>query len=141
MTQEDWVLCRVFHKGKTDNNMFETAPSPTHQTMPVGYNQLAPLISSSMATTHHHHHSNYQINNQNNNSLMNLLQLSRETTNTNCSSVTQIISPKCDDGYGFLWDMDLEENSFQDGVVASSNLDGMRFEVDNNNNNNSMILL
>lgn len=135
--QEDWVLCRVFYKGKTDNSaklspqdMYETLPpsltldslSPTNQIMPIGYNQLA-SFSSSM-TTHHFHNPNV---NQNN-SLMNLLQFSKET-NTNCSSVTQI-SPKCDDGYGFLWDMDL------DGV-ASSNLDGMRFEVDNN----SMVLL
>ncbi|XP_061367486.1 NAC domain-containing protein 21/22-like [Gastrolobium bilobum] len=139
--KEDWVLCRVFHKGKADNSaklnqqlMFETtvpsltlaSSSPTNQTMPVGYNQLAPF-SSTMAT-HHHQNPNQ------NNSLMNLLQFSRETNYNNGSSVTQI-SPKGDDEYGFLWDMDLEENSFHDGVA--SNLDGMRFEVDNN----SMVLL
>ncbi|CAJ1968176.1 unnamed protein product [Sphenostylis stenocarpa] len=56
---------------------------------------------------------------------MGLLHFSRET-NPNSSSITQI-SPKCDDGYGFLWDMDLEENSFHDGV-ASNMVDGMRFE-------------
>lgn len=69
---------------------------------------------------------------------MGLLQFSRETNTNNSSTVTQI-SPKCDDnnGYGFLWDMDLEENSFNDGVA--SNLDGMRFfELDNNN---SVVLL
>ncbi|TKY52747.1 CUP-SHAPED COTYLEDON 3 [Spatholobus suberectus] len=139
--KEDWVLCRVFYKGKTDNSaklnpqlMYEsTVPSltlasssPANQTTPVGYNQLAPFTSS-MATHHHHHYPN-QI--QNNNSLMSLLQFSREA-NTNSSSV----SPKCDDGYGFLWEMDLEENSFHDG--AASNLDGMRFEVDNS----SVVLL
>lgn len=59
--KEDWVLCRVFHKGKTENNaklspqeMYETiAPSLTNQTMPIGYNQFA-SFSSSM-TTHHCH--------------------------------------------------------------------------------------
>ncbi|KAK7345762.1 hypothetical protein VNO77_16373 [Canavalia gladiata] len=126
--KEDWVLCRVFHKGKTDNSaklnpqiMFDTttdpsltlaSSSPTNQTTPVGYNQL-PSFSSSMATHHHHHHPN------NNNSFMN-----------SCASNVTQISPKCDDGYGFLWDMDLEENSFRDGMAL--NLDGMRFEVDNN---------
>ncbi|RDX60511.1 Protein CUP-SHAPED COTYLEDON 3, partial [Mucuna pruriens] len=154
--KEDWVLCRVFHKGKADNSaklnpqlMYEsTVPSltlasssPTNQTTPIGYNQLAPF-SSSMTTHHHnnhnnnHHHYHHQQHpdpSQNNNSLMSLLQFSRET-NTNSSTVTQI-SPKCDDGYGFLWDMDLEETSFHDGVA--SNLDGMRFEVDNN----SVVLL
>jgi hypothetical protein len=127
-------LCRVFHKGKTENSaklspqdMYETiAPSLTNQTMPIGYNQLA-SFSSSM-TTHHCHPNENQ-----NNSLMNLLQFSMDA-NTNCSSVTQI-SPKCDDGYGFLWDMDLEDH--HDGV-SSSNLEGMRFEVDNNN---CMVLL
>ncbi|CAK8571758.1 unnamed protein product [Lathyrus sativus] len=131
--KEDWVLCRVFHKGKTENNgkispqdMYETiAPSLTNQTMPIGYNynQFAPFSSS--MTTHHYNQ---------NDSLLNLLQLSKET-NTNCSSVTQI-SPKCDDGYGFLWDMDLEDH--HDGV-ESSNLEGIRFEVDNNNS--SMVLI
>ncbi|KAI4301084.1 hypothetical protein L6164_034400 [Bauhinia variegata] len=137
--KEDWVLCRVFHKSKTDNDaklspqlMLETsttapsltlASSTTNQTLPCGYNQITSL--SSMATHHRHH--------QNQNSLVNLLQFSRETNNN--SSVTQI-SPKGDDGYGFLWDdMDLEENSFQNGVT--SNLDGMRFEIDNN----SMVFL
>ncbi|CAL5206876.1 unnamed protein product [Lathyrus oleraceus] len=131
--KEDWVLCRVFHKGKTENNgklspqdMYETiAPSLTTQAMPIGYNynQFAPF-SSSMTTQHYNQ----------NDSLLNLLQLSKET-NTNCSSVTQI-SPKCDDGYGFLWDMDLEDH--HDGV-ESSNLEGIRFEVDNNNS--SMVLI
>ena len=138
-------MCRVFHKGKADNNaklnpqlMFEATPPsltlasscPTNQNnMHVGCNQL-PNFSSSMVTHNHHHH--HQSQNQNG-SLMNLLQFSKET-NTNCSTVTQI-SPKGDDGYGFIWDMDLEENSFHDGVA--SNLNDMRFEVDND----SMVLL
>lgn len=66
---------------------------------------------------------------------MDLLHFSRET-NTNNTFLTQI-GAKGDDEYGFLWDMDLEENSLDDGVA--SNLDAIRFEVDNNNNN--MVLL
>jgi hypothetical protein len=42
------------------------------------------------------------------------------------------ISSKAVDEYGFLWDdMNLEENSLGDGVVAS-NLEDMRFEIDHN---------
>ncbi|TKY62347.1 NAC domain-containing protein 21/22 [Spatholobus suberectus] len=138
--KEDWVLCRVFHKSKDDNSsklgtqfVYETTPpsltlassSPPNQTMPGGYNRLASLSSS--MPTHHHFNPNQ------NTSLMDLLQFSRET-NTNNSIVAQINS-KGDDGYGFLWDMDLEENSLRDGVA--SNMDAIRFEVDNNN----MVLL
>ncbi|KAK7277554.1 hypothetical protein RJT34_22569 [Clitoria ternatea] len=128
--KEDWVLCRVFYKGKEDNSakqvMFEAtvSSSPTNQTTQVGCNQLASMAN----------HPNQIINK--NNSFMNLLQFSRETNNTNSSSVTQISPNNCDDGYAFLWDdMDLEQNSFHHGVA--SNLDALRFEVDNN----SMVLL
>ncbi|CAJ1900597.1 unnamed protein product [Sphenostylis stenocarpa] len=54
---------------------------------------------------------------------MDLLHFSRDT-NT-------IVSSKGDDGYGFLWDMDLEENSLEDAVA--SHLDATTFDVDNDN--------
>lgn len=147
------MLCRVFHKSKEDDNMssilvqYETitpppssltlaSSSPTNQAMPhgVGYNnRLATSFSNSFMPTHqYHHHFNPT---QNANSLMDLLHFSRET-NTNNTFLTQI-GAKGDDAYGFLWDMDLTENSLEDGVA--SNLDAIRFEVDNNNNN--MVLL
>lgn len=148
--KEDWVLCRVFHKSKEDSTcnsklVYETttppssltlaSSSPPNQTMLGGYNRLASNYSSSMPT-HHHFNPNHQ-----NTSFMGLLHLSRDTINTNNndhSTVTQICS-KGDDGYGFLWDMDLEENnSLEDGVA--SNLDAIRFQVDNNNNNNMVLL-
>lgn len=139
--KEDWVLCRVFHKSKEENNnnnnnnssklntqqfMYETTPpsltlmssSPTnYQTIPSGYNKLDSFSSPMTAL-------------QNNSSMMNLLQYSRETNPNDNSTVTQI-SSKGDDGYGFLWNMDLEENSIEDGVA--SDLDAIRFEVDNDN--------
>lgn len=148
------MLCRVFHKSKEDDNsskllQYETTPSsltllasssPTNQAMPhgVGYNnRLATSFSNSFMPTHqYHHHFNPT---QNANSLMDLLHFSRETNTNNTSFLTQI-GAKGDDEYGFLWDMDLEENSLDDGVA--SNLDAIRFEVDNNNtNNNNMVLL
>ena len=144
--KEDWVLCRVFHKSKEDNKfntqeelMYETpsltlaSSSPSnYQTIPISYNKLIDnnSFSSSITTLHHH--------NQNNSSITNhLLQYSsREKNdnnpNNNCT-LTQTISSKGDnDGYGFFWNMDLEQNSLEDGVA--SNLDGITFEVDNNNN-------
>lgn len=71
---------------------------------------------------------------------MGLLHFSRETINANNDSTVTQISSKGDDGYGFLWDMDLEENNSLDDGVAS-NLDAIRFDVDNNINNNNMVML
>ncbi|KAK2417814.1 protein CUP-SHAPED COTYLEDON [Trifolium repens] len=150
--KEDWVLCRVFHKSKEDNNnnsklntqqqqqlMYETTPpsltlsssSPTnYQTIPIPYNRID-SFSSSMTTLHH-----LNPNQNNTTSIMNnLLHYSREINhpnNNNDSIITQI-SSKCDDGYGFLWNMDLEENSLVEEDGVASNLDAIRFEVDNNN--------
>ncbi|RDY01643.1 NAC domain-containing protein 21/22, partial [Mucuna pruriens] len=131
--KEDWVLCRVFHKSKEDNSsqvVYETtctpssltlaSSSPPNQPMLGGYNRLP-----SMPT----------FNPNQNTSFMGLLHFARETNTNNNSTVTQI-SSKADDGYGFLWDMDLEENTLEDAVA--SNLDTIRFDLDNNNNNNNM---
>ncbi|XP_028775138.1 NAC domain-containing protein 77-like [Neltuma alba] len=153
--KEDWVLCRVFHKTKSDDNTnnsnisaelmwdsisspsltLASSSSPTSHNFPLlAYNQLSSSSTSSIPTfinnTQPNHHSN---------SLLNFLQFSRETNTATTSTVTQDqISPRGggggDDGYGgFFWDMGLEDNSgFQNGV------DAMRsFEVDNN----SMVLL
>lgn len=150
--KEDWVLCRVFHKSRAENNcarlspqdMFETsAPSlytfpssspPTNQNQPPGFTSMPP------------HHHDYQYQNQTS-SLMNLLQFSRETNtpNTTTSSLTsQTIPMKGDNnnnvgyGDGFLWDMDLEESSIHHHNHVASNLDGiMRFEIDED----SLVLL
>lgn len=113
-----------------------SSSSPTNQlAIPVGYNNQLSSSSSSIPTLHYNNHTNNNNNHHHHHhSLMNFLQFSRET---NASTITHDhqVSPRGgggDDGYGFLWDMDLEENSsFQNGV------DAMRsFEVDNN----SMVL-
>jgi hypothetical protein len=123
--------------------MYETTPpsltlsssSPSnYQTIPIPYNRID-SFSSSMTTLHH-----LNPNQNNTTSIMNnLLHYSRETNNpnnnnnnNNDSIITQI-SSKCDDGYGFLWNMDLEENSLVEEDGVASNLDAIRFEVDNNN--------
>ncbi|XP_004289955.1 PREDICTED: protein CUP-SHAPED COTYLEDON 3-like [Fragaria vesca subsp. vesca] len=141
--KEDWVLCRVFHKGKGEMNsnmslsphdlMLESNKSctvtltspPSHheQNMHCGYsNQI-----TSFSTTPVPHQSHSHSHNNQSSSLLNLLQLSQEKLT---DSVTEI-SAKNDDDYGFLWDMNLEESSFENGT-----LDDMRFEMEN-----SMVLL
>ncbi|XP_011028825.1 PREDICTED: NAC domain-containing protein 21/22-like [Populus euphratica] len=130
--KEDWVLCRVFHKSKAEDStkfMFESTTdsgstvnlTADHQTLARGYQQM---ISLSSTTPH-----------QDQTSLLNLLQLSQDR-NSKYPMDTDI-SSKAVDEYGFLWDdMNLEENSLGDGVVAS-NLEDMRFEIDHN----SMVFL
>ncbi|KAK6286475.1 hypothetical protein POUND7_012654 [Theobroma cacao] len=122
--KEDWVLCRVFHKSKGENSsklsppmMFETsthAPSLTDQTMACAYQQISSL---STTPTHQSHGQ----------SLLNLLQYSQEKINNNPANE---VSSKVDDEYEFLWDMNMEENSLGDHGVAS-NMEDMRFEIDN----------
>lgn len=112
-----------------------TSSSPTN-IIPSGYNQLDSFSSSMMTTLHHH----FNPNQQDNSSIINLLHFSRDqqanannNNNNNNSSITQATSKDDEYGNGFLWNMDLEENSLEHGVA--SNL----FEVDNSNNN--MVLL
>lgn len=142
--KEDWVLCRVFHKGKEEMNstmklspdhlMLETTISrtapltiapPTHndQNMHCGYsNQITSFSTTPPNQSHSHSHSH----NNHSNSLLNLLQLSQEKYT---DSITEISSKN--DDYGFLWDMNLEESGFENGT-----LDDMRFELEN-----SMVVL
>jgi hypothetical protein len=134
LSQEDWVLCRVFHKSKgmmqnSENSCtFESTTAcasspPTSQIMPCGYNQM---MITSFASTPSHHQNQSQSQSQSN-SLLNLLQFSQDITS---STNNQTISSKGDDEYGFLWDMSLEENSLENGAPAP-NMEEMRFEIDN----------
>ncbi|KAK2648767.1 hypothetical protein Ddye_016256 [Dipteronia dyeriana] len=135
--KEDWVLCRVFHKSKSEDNssqlsppfLFDTtaannassyinsgsavSPPLTDRscTMPFGYNPHQ--ISSS--TPPYQNHSNQT------SSVLDL-QFSQEK---NTTQITEITS-KCDDDYGFLWDMNLEETNLENGVA--SNMEGIRFD-------------
>lgn len=140
LSQEDWVLCRVFHKGKEEMNstmklspddlMLETTisrtapltiPPPTHndQNVHCGYSNQITSFSTTPPNQSHSH-------NNHSNSLLNLLQLSQEKYT---NSVTEISSKN--DDYGFLWDMNLEESGFENGTLGD-----MRFELEN-----SMVLL
>ncbi|XWS36444.1 hypothetical protein CRYUN_Cryun20dG0086500 [Craigia yunnanensis] len=132
--KEDWVLCRVFHKSKGENSIKLSPPmmneTSTHApnsltdqaSMPCGgYQQISSLSTTS---THQSHGQ----------SLLNLLQYSQEKNNNNnnhpCSNE---VSSKVNDDYEFLWDMNMEENSLGDHHIhgMASNLEDMRFEIDN----------
>ncbi|XP_022758440.1 protein CUP-SHAPED COTYLEDON 3-like [Durio zibethinus] len=137
--KEDWVLCRVFHKSKGENStklisspmMFETsthAPSLTDQTtMACGCQQISSL---STTATHQSHGQSF----------LNLLQYNphQEKNNNNNHPCSNEASSKVDDDYEFLWAINMEENSLGDHHVhgVSSNLEDMRFEIDN-----SMVIL
>lgn len=71
-------------------------------------------MTSFASTPSHHNQSN---------SLLNLLQFSQGADTNN------EITSKGDDDYGFIWDMNMEEDNLGHG--APSNLDEMRFEIDN----------
>ncbi|GMI73548.1 KIR1, NAC domain containing protein 74 [Hibiscus trionum] len=131
--KEDWVLCRVFHKSKGGENSTEMSPrmmyeASTQTSMACGgYRQ----ISCSLSATPAHHQPHGQ-------SLLNLLHSSQLKNNNNNSFSNHEVSSKVvDDDYEFLWDMNMEDHHHVQGHgVADSNLEDIRFEVDN-----SMIVL
>ncbi|KAL5561925.1 hypothetical protein UlMin_031672 [Ulmus minor] len=118
--KEDWVLCRVFHKSKGENGS-EESPQLMMETSSCVPSATPPQLSPNGTT-----------------SFLNLLHFSHQTntnTTTNNNNVNPIVpnseitSRNCDE-YGFLWDMNLDENSFENGVA--SDFDDMRFdEIDN----------
>ncbi|CBI37132.3 hypothetical protein AAG906_040669 [Vitis piasezkii] len=137
--KEDWVLCRVFHKTKSESSsklspqyVFDTTASasspPTHdQTLPCGYQQIP-----SFSPTHPHQ-------NHDQTTLLNLAVLNPNLVHfasqemNPCAAANEINSKGSGaDEYGFLWDMSC---SLGDGV-PSSNLEDMRFEE-----NNSIVFL
>ncbi|XP_030451520.1 NAC domain-containing protein 21/22 [Syzygium oleosum] len=133
--KEDWVLCRVFHKSKEDNaintllsphytfNEATAASSlplvnfdashynpPPNQAFSCGmmtYPQVASLSSTSSSLHGHKSHST-----------LNLLHQSKGIS-------TKLI----DDGYGFTWDMNFEDNSLV-GDALPTNLEDMSIEMD-----------
>lgn len=151
-------MCRVFHKSKgeiseklspqfiyesaANNNassFTSSAASPPTVgcrmiNMPFGYHHQQ-HISSSAPNSYQNQ------SNQSSNSMLNLLQFptSQDQKNNNKNQSNGIISSKSnDDDYGFMWEMEMDlqenccslENDNNNGVVTS-NLEDMRFELDN----------
>ncbi|CAK9140610.1 unnamed protein product [Ilex paraguariensis] len=129
--KEDWVLCRVFHKGKQENNDEHSQQNVFDKTAGV----ISPNLATSSPCGYHQTtsfcHSSPQ--NQIQSTLLNLspwnpnfLQLSRDTNEV---PINGMMNSKCEDEYGFLFDLSFEESSVGDG--ATSNLEEMRFDDDN----------
>ncbi|KAI9182789.1 hypothetical protein LWI28_028890 [Acer negundo] len=136
--KEDWVLCRVFHKSKSEDNSTQLSPPFLFDT--TAANNASSCINSSGAVSppltdrsctmpfgyHPHQISSstppYQNHSNQTSSVLDLLQFSQEKST---NQITEITS-KCDDDYGFLWDMNLEETNLENGVA--SNMEGIRFD-------------
>lgn len=139
--QEDWVLCRVFQKGKQEENNiklnqhftfgnFDHVPSlivqapsppasdPSQTAIPCNVD-IASISSMALHQSHNHCHSH-----TGNCSFLHLLQLPQAKDDN--AKTDQLFCSKNDSDYGVLWDMDLEEHTFQDGV--ESNLEQMAFD-------------
>ncbi|XP_060174825.1 protein CUP-SHAPED COTYLEDON 3-like [Lycium barbarum] len=142
--KEDWVLCRVFHKGTKDENntsnnlssenMYETSvTSPGFGVSPLNMDnsgampKLLPYGGGSHrpSAANFSNNSIYQSQNSNN------LQLSQEINKVLANEMAQYSKCGKEDEFGFLNDMNFEEySSLQDGGVNSC-LSDMRFEDEN----------
>ncbi|KAJ8535689.1 hypothetical protein K7X08_023409 [Anisodus acutangulus] len=138
--KEDWVLCRVFHKGNKDENNTSTnelSPENMYDTSVTSLNmdnyeaampKLLPYGGGGSyrpSTTNFLNNSTHQSQNSSN------LQLSQEINKVLANEMAQY--PKCgkEDEFGFLFDMNyFEESSSQDGGVHSC-LGDMKFEDEN----------
>ncbi|CAN4091533.1 unnamed protein product [Withania somnifera] len=142
--KEDWVLCRVFHKAKAENNSNNNNNSNVHSSQnmyevgvnsPPNMDQFHALPYDGprpvAATTLSQHPVNHQ-----NQKLFDLLE-----RNHNQSSYLQLMTQEIkeppsndqmaqDDEYRFLLDMNFEDPNLQDGGVNSS-LGDMRFDDEN----------
>ncbi|OIT06916.1 PREDICTED: NAC domain-containing protein 21/22-like [Nicotiana attenuata] len=146
--KEDWVLCRVFHKGTKDDqnntsnnlspeNMYEASvTSPEFVVSPL--NNMNNHVSTMPKLLHyggddgyHTSTANFSSNSVHQNQNSSNLQLSQEI---NKVLANEMVHSKCgkEDEFGFLYDMNFEEySSLQDGGVHNSCIGDMRFEDEN----------
>lgn len=139
--QEDWVLCRVFHRSKESSDningsgvdlshrfMLEKAafsPPSSDNLAPMPYgcissqNNPNPLLCSSTSTLYQDNPRNNNDNSSSNDSNISPFHLLHHPLDVNSSNM----SPKVvDDTYGFFWG---------DGVPSSScDTSGMRIDLD-----------
>ncbi|KAM3267619.1 protein CUP-SHAPED COTYLEDON 3 [Capsicum chacoense] len=141
--KEDWVLCRVFHKGTKDENINSTnklSPKNMYEASVTSINimdnheatmpKLLPYGEAGYCPSTALSFSNNSIHQSQNSSN---LQLSQEINYK--ALANEMIHSKCgkEDEFGFLFDMNyFEESNLQDGGVINSCLDGdMKFEDEN----------
>ncbi|PON62646.1 NAC domain containing protein [Parasponia andersonii] len=146
--KEDWVLCRVFHKSKSEsntevsnqqlnnnNNLVSSPPSDNHHQTMGNYGSYDQRASFSSTPTNHSANAMMIINRLHHHEFSSdpTLMMGTSSTGTN----TEISSSRncSNDDYGFLWDMNFDhenrlENDHQG--MPSVNFDEMRsFEMDN----------
>ncbi|XP_059297928.1 protein CUP-SHAPED COTYLEDON 3-like [Lycium ferocissimum] len=142
--KEDWVLCRVFHKGTKDENntsnnlssenMYETSmTSPEFGVSPLNMdnNGAMPKLLPYGGGSHHPLAANFSNNSIHQSVNSNNLQLSQEINKVLANEMAQYTKCGKEDEFGFLNDMNFEEySSLQDGGVNSC-LSDMRFEDEN----------
>ncbi|KAL3517708.1 hypothetical protein ACH5RR_020297 [Cinchona calisaya] len=147
--KEDWVLCRVFHKAKSENSendVYDTTAcgggggsgddSPTFATSPPmdhstsrGYNQISSFSHSPPCQISQ----NSCCNLPDMSTLLerNYLQLSQEISLSEHHH-DQIVHSKSElDEYGYFFNTNFGEANLRDGV-PSSNLEEMQFDDDSN---------
>ncbi|KAL1826019.1 hypothetical protein DCAR_0313647 [Daucus carota subsp. sativus] len=143
--KEDWVLCRVFYKSKTESSTElspqnvchseataggDIFPNAAQIMLPAPFNKnnyhLHQIPSSQNPAPHHQNPNTLQTFSQLN---PNFLQLSHQFHTDDLSEMIMIKS-KCDDEdpYGFLLDMEFEESTMGDGMASS--MEDMKFEDD-----------
>lgn len=138
--QEDWVLCRVFHKNKSEENSnnicqhmhdhttASTSSPPTcftcQQPNSFSSNNLTNIHQQELPIISHNNTNNPNINSSlNPNPNNNLMHLLKEGSSTySLWSDHDLVNSNLknnDDDYGFLWDMDLgDQNSNKLGEGA-----------------------
>lgn len=139
--QEDWVLCRVFYKSKTESNTQLSPQNVYHHTeataggdnfsdpaqimLPAcNNNYLHQVITSQSQAPHHQNPNNIQTFTQLNPNFLH--QLSHQLHTDRVDEMI-MVSSKCDeDQYGFLFDMDFAERNVEDGMTL--NVEDMKFE-------------
>lgn len=126
--QEDWVLCRVFYKSRSGENSNNFIPQDLYDQSKVGDTSPNYNLGSSQTNIEPNHHQNMIISSfcegQNPSSY--------EECNKNISSRPstsnhshRLVEAKCDDDYGFLFDMSVD---YSTGVGPS--LEDVRFDHD-----------
>ncbi|OIT02033.1 PREDICTED: NAC domain-containing protein 21/22-like [Nicotiana attenuata] len=137
--KEDWVLCRVFHKAKGENdnnctnnlspqNTYETAvtsPELYNHSLNYDINNQNPPHQSQNSNIIHHHLFDLLVKNH--------LQLSHQEMNEVSKDETTIHLSKYgqeDDQYGLMFDMDFEVPYLQ-GEGLHSSLEDMKFDDEN----------
>ncbi|KAJ8527217.1 hypothetical protein K7X08_029694 [Anisodus acutangulus] len=132
--KEDWVLCRVFHKAKSEENNNCTnkhSPQNTYGAIATSSNSLnydinyqnPPHQFTQNSNTIHHHLFDLLVKGH--------VQLSQEMNEVSNDETTHLF--KCgseDDQYELLFDMNFEESCFQDEGIHSS-LESVRFDDEN----------